>query len=160
MIYVKPNRGFLEIRFRQFLEPDEFQSYVGRIKKINGRVYKNVNKDSFWQIPMSEKSYLQSMFDRKQIEWEEEPIDGPMVQKNISDDLTHIDELILPPYPFQVLGINYLCGHKKALLGDEMGLGKSLQVIGATYKLFRQGKVKKALIVCPSSLKYQWADEM
>jgi SNF2 family DNA or RNA helicase len=37
---------------------------------------------------------------------------------------------------------------------------KTIQIIGATYKLFRQRKIKKALIVCPSTLKYQWAEEI
>lgn len=41
-----------------------------------------------------------------------------------------------------------------------MGLGKTLIAIAAAEELFEQGKIDCCLIVCPASLKYQWAQKI
>jgi len=59
--------------------------------------------------------------------------------------------------PYQKEGVEWLCGSKgHGLLGDEMGLGKSVQI--ASYLHF--ANAFPALIVCPSSLKLNWQREM
>lgn len=60
------------------------------------------------------------------------------------------------PYPYQVDGINFLISNNCALLGDEMGLGKSIQSIIASRILFREGKIKKTIILCPKSVLTDW----
>lgn len=37
---------------------------------------------------------------------------------------------------------------------------KTPQAIGAVHRLWKEGKAKKALVICPSSLKYQWKKEV
>jgi SWI/SNF-related matrix-associated actin-dependent regulator of chromatin subfamily A-like protein 1 len=66
-----------------------------------------------------------------------------------------IEGLKMQPYPYQLAGIEYLIKNNKAILGDEMGLGKSIQAI-ATIKHLG----KRALITCPASLKYNWYAEI
>lgn len=59
-------------------------------------------------------------------------------------------------YPFQEDGIRYLQAHPIALLGDEMGLGKSIQAIAALRLLVNRGEVTRALILCPKTLVFDW----
>jgi SNF2 family DNA or RNA helicase len=63
-------------------------------------------------------------------------------------------------YPFQREGVAFLVGTRRALLADDMGLGKTLQAIAAALYLQRQQGLKRALVVCPASLKYQWQSEV
>jgi SWI/SNF-related matrix-associated actin-dependent regulator 1 of chromatin subfamily A len=60
-------------------------------------------------------------------------------------------------YPFQKRGVEKIIQFKgRCLLADEMGLGKTLQTL--TY-LKRRPKIRPALVICPASAKWVWADE-
>lgn len=63
-------------------------------------------------------------------------------------------------YPFQRDGIKFLAEHKRALLGDEMGLGKSIQAIVALRFLVRMGEIKKIIIICPKSVLTDWEKKL
>ena len=63
-------------------------------------------------------------------------------------------------YPYQTDGVAFLVGRGRALLADDMGLGKTLQAIAAAHWLHRNAGVERVLIVCPASLKFQWAREL
>jgi len=63
-------------------------------------------------------------------------------------------------YEFQRKGIRFLIEHPNALLGDEMGLGKSIQAIVSVRILFRLARITSALIVCPKSLVSDWENKL
>lgn len=46
------------------------------------------------------------------------------------------------------------------LIGDSMGLGKTLQAIGIAKERMNRGQIRNCLVVCPASLKYNWKDEL
>lgn len=64
------------------------------------------------------------------------------------------------PYEYQQEGIRFACMTGRCIIADEMGLGKTLQAIGAASILYREGYVNSILILCPTSLKYQWQREI
>jgi superfamily II DNA or RNA helicase len=65
-----------------------------------------------------------------------------------------------PLYPYQADGALFAVRVGRALIGDEMGLGKTIQAIAATEILARHFGVTRVLVVCPTSLKYQWQSEI
>ena len=65
-----------------------------------------------------------------------------------------------PLYPYQAEGALFAVRAGRALIGDDMGLGKTIQAIAATEILARHFGISKVLVVCPTSLKYQWQSEI
>ena len=63
-------------------------------------------------------------------------------------------------YPFQVPGRDFLVKARNVLLGDEMGVGKSLQTLSAIRAADMIGEAYPALVVCPNSLKRNWEREI
>jgi len=63
-------------------------------------------------------------------------------------------------FPYQREGALFAACAGRAIIADEMGLGKTIQAIGAAEMLARHCCVERVLVVCPSSLKYQWEQEI
>ena len=63
-------------------------------------------------------------------------------------------------YPYQREGIRFAFERGWTIIADEMGLGKTIQAIGTAELLRREGLAEQVLIVCPTSLKYQWQREI
>ena len=68
--------------------------------------------------------------------------------------------LKVPLYPYQAEGALFAVRAGRALIGDDMGLGKTIQAIAAAEILTRHFGVSKVLVICPTSLKYQWQSEI
>ena len=63
-------------------------------------------------------------------------------------------------FPHQRAGVQFLATAKRALLADEPGLGKTAQAIRALKEIEDRGEEAfPALIVCPNTLKKNWARE-
>ena len=70
------------------------------------------------------------------------------------------DLLNFPLFPYQRDGVMHLAFTERALLADEMGLGKTCQTLAACELLKQIEGVQRALIVCPASLKAEWAEQI
>ena len=86
----------------------------------------------------------------------------PILQPPLGDDFDNPVAFPLGQelYPFQRDGIKFLAQNERALLGDEMGLGKSIQAIIAIRFLFRMGSIADALILCPKSVVSDWEKKL
>ena len=63
-------------------------------------------------------------------------------------------------YPFQTEGIRLAFGAGRALIADEQGLGKTVQALGTAELMRSRNIAASVLVVCPTSLKYQWKKEI
>jgi SNF2 family N-terminal domain protein len=71
----------------------------------------------------------------------------------MNTELKH--HLRIEPYPYQAEGIQFGLERKRILIGDEPGLGKTLQSIG----IVDTADAYPCLVICPSSLKINWQRE-
>ena len=79
--------------------------------------------------------------------------------KTYSDQ--RLDQLLtVSLYPYQREGIRFAFERGRSIIADEMGLGKTIQAIGTAELLRREGLAEQVLVVCPTSLKYQWQREI
>jgi SNF2 family DNA or RNA helicase len=88
-----------------------------------------------------ETNELETSKDEKVSESEEEP------EEEEDNNYVNVFESL---YGFQEKGAEYLLKHKKALLNDELGLGKTVQAVSALKNLFGNGRIKSALVICSS----------
>lgn len=84
----------------------------------------------------------------------------PMLQPPLNFDFP--EELPLPSelYNFQKTGVSFLLNNAGALLGDEMGTGKTVITTVAMRVLFRKGLIQRALVVCPKTILSVWAEHI
>ena len=104
------------------------------------------------------------------------------ISKNIQDELVKMDEFKdlfhkiknrqeMEPhninaqlFPYQKLGFNWLKNMYDigfgGVLADDMGLGKTLQTISLLNEIYQENRSFSALIIVPSSLLYNWKEEI
>ncbi|MHB1920869.1 MAG: DEAD/DEAH box helicase [Chitinophagaceae bacterium] len=83
---------------------------------------------------------------------------GSLIEKKGTDLLQDLVRAKLFHYQEQGILFSFQAG--RAILADEMGLGKTLQAIGWSMLMQKQFNTRRALIICPTSLKYQWKTEI
>lgn len=155
---VKVEAVIVDDRIHLYLDkntPKEFFTfYIKTVKAISGRLFHST-PPKHWSIPMTYKEYVKECFNIESFN-----TNNAFTQEQIIVSEKFIDNMKAKPYNFQIVGINFLTEKKKCLLGDTMGLGKTVQILGAIYKLQYENKSNRALIIAPTSLKYQWVDEI
>jgi len=63
-------------------------------------------------------------------------------------------------FTYQQKGILFAAKAGRSLIADEMGMGKTIQAIGVAEVLKLETGISSVLIICPTSLKYQWQSEI
>jgi len=84
-------------------------------------------------------------------------LDKEMIVARLQEDLSNHFPAGRALYPFQYVGVHFaqLAGGR-CLIGDDMGVGKTIQAIA--YIALNTEQLP-ALVVCPASVKYNWAKE-
>lgn len=107
------------------------------------------------QITSEVERYLERLQDIESIQRQKEWFTEQIEQGHRSLNL-----LSTPLYPYQQTGAMHLAFGRRAMLADDMGLGKTVQAIAAGSLLHQLRDIQRVLVVCPASLKHQWAREV
>jgi superfamily II DNA or RNA helicase len=107
------------------------------------------------QIVPAVERYLARMQDIEAIKRQKEWFTTQIEQGHRSLNL-----LSSPLYPYQQEGSMHLAFGRRTMLADDMGLGKTVQAIAAAALLHQLRDIQRVLVVCPASLKHQWAREI
>jgi SNF2 family DNA or RNA helicase len=134
---------------------------VQKVKEVPGREYDLATMT--WTIPAIHYRKFRQVNPRIQVEAESAE------DKKALDELANFtyapvalrpaDNFIGELYPFQAESVGFLLARKKALLSEEMGLGKTVSTIAAAQVLRNQGKIRKVLVFCPKTILTQWVNE-
>lgn len=156
------------------VEVDEISSHINihaewrhkeLCKSLPGSTWST--KESIWRVPLSWTSCLalRSTFQKdleigpKLTEWAAKELENrvtPSVALRELESADGNDDL----FPHQRAGVQFLATARRALLADEPGLGKTAQAIRALKELNDRGEqVFPTLIVCPNTIKKNWARE-
>ena len=136
-------------------------SLVEAVKTIPGIMWNF--RDKWWELPAvnGNRQKAEAFAKRYGFKFNE-----PVVENNFDRPLPDMPEinftdeqlsqfLKLTPYPYQKQGIAYLLMRKRAIIGDQPGLGKTAQAIAAV----TISSQFPCLVICPSSLKVNWQRE-
>ncbi len=63
-------------------------------------------------------------------------------------------------FDYQKEGVCFAVTGGRTLIADDMGLGKTIQAIAAAELMSKEMNIHCVLVVCPTSLKYQWKTEI
>lgn len=76
-------------------------------------------------------------------------------------DSPALDKLLkVKLYPYQKEAVLKMAAAGRSINADDMGLGKTIQAIATAEVMAQHLGVENVLIVCPTSLKYQWKREI
>ncbi|MEG0774676.1 SNF2 helicase associated domain-containing protein [Clostridium sp.] len=157
----RDNLKYYKLKTGEYLDLEELE--LNKFLKLLDNISPEEIYGNHIQIAKSKGAYLGSFLDENSIRY----IKGKSQLKEIKDKLKNIKKLkFVEPTDlqgnlreYQKVGYNWFktldfLGFG-GILGDEMGLGKTLQTI--TFILSNKGS--KSLIVAPTSLIYNWAEE-
>lgn len=158
---VNDNRKFYKLKNGSFVDLREksMQDFFKVIENLSDSKIKG----SSLRLHRNKAMYLNDVLEEKNLNF----IEGHQLLKDISVKIRNINELDLTFSSdlkaelrgYQKIGYNWLKTlayyEFGGILADEMGLGKTIQIIS----FLSSEKGKKALIVAPTSLIYNWQSE-
>lgn len=137
--------------------------------KIHSSKFNPLSKISVKQNNLADS--LQSTGKSFRLKFDEEPNtkvqsknDDPIIEsilKPLNKRLINYNENLQKClFDYQREGVDFLFNRDTALIADDLGLGKTLQAILALNKLFAEGKINSALIICPENEMGNWDESI
>lgn len=132
---------------------------VEAVRRLPGRYFRK--DEGAWFVPKIHKNEVEAFAKANRFTWQREQEPEQWTKEEELPELDIEIPLKRPMFPFQKTGVAYNLKHKRVIVGDQPGLGKTTQgyatMIGAEIK----GDVSfPCLIICPSSLKRNWQLEI
>lgn len=140
------------------------------VKSLPGRTWNASAK--VWEVPVENFESVLKKFPGAMVHPEvhrifEEvrlQIEKALEIKELTDADRRVPGLKGELYPYQAVGkefLGVLRDGEGAVLGFDMGLGKTICAIASFLDLYNAGEAKRCLVVCPASLKYStWEKEI
>ena len=149
MLLTKVNDNTIKIEFRYM------PHLVEAVKEIPGRRFDGERK--CWIAPVTSLKEVEAFARRYGFRW----ANAPQRQEVVGEippmpDLHKEIDLALTPFPYQKQGIAYALLHKRCIVGDQPGLGKTGQAIATIVG----AEAFPCLIICPATLKENWRREV
>ncbi|KKK88672.1 hypothetical protein LCGC14_2740800, partial [marine sediment metagenome] len=140
------------------------ENFINRIKKeVDGRKWNGDAK--CWEFPVVQMPKVVKIFGRDNVKLSRSAEKQYLKEVQRRKDLDVIREkddsdidisTKLPLYPFQKVGVEFVNrAGGRAMIADQMGLGKTAEAIG-----FALVNKCKTLVVCPKSVTLQWSEEI
>ena len=134
------------------------------VRQLPVRTYDKKTKN--WVVPELAIETLDDLSKKNKVTWDNKALKRrylikksiiSLVNSKFKKDITTVSDgsILTNLRPYQEVGSDFLAKAKKALLADDMGLGKSLQAIQTLVNL----DTKRNLILCPATLKKNWQNE-
>lgn len=131
------------------------QALIDVVRNLPVRAWKKDKK--VWTVPKLAIKTLEPI--EKHLLWTQRAIDKKVAINKALLELVDLKfssgEKHSKLFPYQTIGVSFLKKAKKALLADDMGLGKSIQTIQAILDL----NLQSVLFLCPATLKLNWRNE-
>jgi SNF2 family DNA or RNA helicase len=123
-------------------------------------------KADFWQAPLTWATCIRArgvfgpelQVGRRLTEWstrEYERISNALAIRDVTGDADTMVGVFSSLYPHQYIGTDFLACAPEALLGDDMGTGKTATLLSALERMAGL----PALVVCPTSVRENWTVE-
>lgn len=134
---------------------DYNQNIVKDIQLIPGRQFNY--QDKSWFVPISSRSFINQLAKTHRFQIGDKPASKPLINMRIPEMPILNQDIPLKRqlFGYQRQGVAYNLIHKKTILGDAPGLGKTAQAIATVIA----AQAFPCLVVCPSSLKINWERE-
>lgn len=128
------------------------------IRQLPDRKYDFINKT--WYVPTQHRAEVEKFAKRFKFTFEAPSVmpAGPVITDFTLPELPNLTTPIplkMKLREYQEKGVAYNIEHKRAIIGDEPGLGKTAQAIAT---IVGTGTTP-CLVICPSSLKINWLRE-
>ncbi|HLD52746.1 MAG TPA: SNF2-related protein [Sediminibacterium sp.] len=137
------------------------KNYTRKIETIQANLFSGTDEE-YNTITRTSKPKIERYYTEKNKHDKFEIFDliFPALQPPLGNSFDNPISFPYQLYPFQVDGVKFLHSSTTALLGDEMGLGKSIQTITAARFLYREGKISSACIICPKAVMSDWEKKL
>jgi SNF2 family DNA or RNA helicase len=125
---------------KNYIEDHKLTKFLGFIREAEKHKQICIRPEVLERV---EKAFNDSLFQEVQ---ERSQIDYSLIKAEL--------------FPYQKEGIEFATFRQGAMIADEMGLGKTIQAIGTAISKKDIFGFKKTLVICPATVKQQWANEI